>query len=157
MSNVFLARCESPTFDETVASSVDLADYPDHPDGLADGGAVRFWGVSAGSRNESNFEKLAEADLVLFYQDGAYVATGRVERTLADEAEWASDAFDADDAFTMLYTLSDVAKIRVPREKVNRLFEYSSSYEPHGLLRVNPSNVDASLGAIELALERVSE
>lgn len=157
MSNVFLARCESPAFDETVVSPVDLTSVPEAPDGLADGESVRFWGVSDGSRNESNFAKLEPDDLVLFFRDDAYVATGRVETTVEDDDGWASDAFETGEPFTMLYSLSAVEEIQVPRAKVNRLFDYSDSYEPHGLLRVNPSNVDGSLAAIELALQRVSE
>ncbi|MFC7233453.1 hypothetical protein ACFQMM_22630 [Saliphagus sp. GCM10025308] len=93
MTNVFLAPCDSPNFDDTVKSTVDLNEYPDHPEALNGMEEVRFWGARTGARNEGNFEKMQSGDLVLFYQEGNYVGTAWVESKFEDEEGWAAPHF----------------------------------------------------------------
>ena len=154
MSDVYLARVDSPDFEETVEAAVDVGEFEDVPDPLSGAEEGRLWGVGPGSRNESNFEKLESGDLVLFYRDGEYVGSAWVEATFDDA--WASETLWEDSDVTMCYTLSGYQAISVPKRKVNTIFGYSEGYSPSELMRVNPDNVDAQPAAIELALERVS-
>lgn len=156
MTNVFLAPCDSPNFDDTVRESVDLRQLADYPDPLDGTQEVRFWGAKPGSRNEGNFEKMQRGDLVLFYQDGNYVGTAWVESTFVDEEGWASTEFWRGGESNLIYTLTDFEEISVPRRKLNRIFGYTKDYYPQGLMRVNPDNVDVRPASIKLALERVS-
>ncbi len=159
MTNVFLARCDSPNFDTTVTSGVDLSQYPEPPatlDGFGDS-PVRFWGAGAGTRNESNFEKMAVGDLVLFYRDGTYVGTAWVDTKFKDKTGWASDTVWNDGDARLLYTLTDFEPVSIPREKVNRIFDYTDGYTPSELLRVSDSNVTRQPAAIKLALQRYSK
>ena len=156
MKHVYLAPCDSPDFDESVRADVELDGSSEIPEPLAGEGTVRFWGAASGSRNESNFERLEAGDLVLFYSDGEYVSTAWVESTFEDEAEWASSTVWTDKESSLLYTLTDVEEISVPREKVNTIFGYTGSYSPAGLMRVNPDNVDVQPASIKLALQRIS-
>ena len=154
MTHVYLATCDSPSFDETVANAVDLSDESELPESLEGSVEARFWGVEPGSRNESNFERLESGDLVLFYRDDEYVATAWVESTFEDD-EWASETYWDDEERPMVYTVSEFESISVPRAKVNAIFGYSGSYSPGSLMRVNPDNVDSHPESIKLALSRV--
>ena len=156
MSDVYLAPCDSPNFDDTVTDAVDLRQLSDTPEPLEGEQAVRFWGARSGSRNESNFEKMRNGDLVLFYQDGAYVGTAWVDSKFRDEEGWASTEFWRGGESHLIYTVADFEGISVPRRKVNRIFGYTEDYYPQGLMRVNPDNVDKQPASIKLALTRTS-
>lgn len=156
MKNVFLAPCDSPNFDDTVRNAVDLTQSSEHPAPLDGMGEVRFWGAKVGSRNESNFEKMQQGDLVLFYQDGDYVGTAWVDVKFRDDEGWASSNFWRGGNSRLIYTLTDFTEVSVPRQKVNTIFGYSEDYYPQGLMRVSPDNVTNRPAAIKLALERVS-
>lgn len=155
-TNVFLASAESPDFDDTVASGVDLDEYPDAPAAVV-ASAGRLWGVTDGSQNRTAFEKMASGDLVLFYRDVEYVATGRVGATVADGDEWASSTLWEEFPATMLYTVEDYAAVDVPRAAVHRIFDYSENYSPGDLMRVADSRLDRSPAAIERALSLYTE
>jgi len=117
-SNIFLAPCDSENFDRTVLSEVDLNEYPDHPDALSAWDSVRFWGVRDGETNRNYFEKMASGDLVLFYQDGEYIGTGRIKTTFEDEEMWASKTFWKNAPSNLIYTLDDFTRISVPKKNV---------------------------------------
>jgi len=156
-SNVFVAPCDPDGFDRTVRSAVSLADYPDHPDALPDETAVRFWGVRDGDSNETHFEKMEAGDLVLFYDDDAYVGTGRVGTTFTDDESWASATFWDGAPATRVFTVDDFTPVTVPKAAVNRIFDYADGYDPRGLMRVADGRVSKRPAAIELAMERYSE
>jgi len=156
MSNVFLAPCDSPNFDRTVRQVVDLTQFPESPPPLDGEQGVRFWGARVGSRNERNFQNMQNGDLVLFYQDGEYIGTAWVDTTFRDEEGWASSNFWQGGESYLIYTLTEVEEISVPRQKVNTIFDYSRDYYPQGLMRVSPDNVSKRPASIKLALKRVS-
>jgi len=156
-ANVFLAPCDSPNFDETVISEVELSNHPDHPSGFSGEGAVRFWGVREGKQNRNYFEKMQSGDLVLFYQDGDYIGTGRIGTTFEDEDGWASTNFWSNAPSTLIYTIEDFSSVKVPCSRVNRIFDYVSDYNPEGLMRVAESRVSRNLAVIETAIQMYSE
>ena len=82
--NVFLVPIDPENFDRTVASTVDLAEYPNRPSPLEDLEEARLWAVDDDSGNGSTFERMESGDLLLFYHDDEYVATGRVGTTFED-------------------------------------------------------------------------
>jgi len=157
MTNVFLAPCDSPNFDDTVTSAVTLSEYSDHPEALDGTEEVRFWGARTGTRNRGNFEKMQNGDLVLFYQEGAYIGTAWVGSTFEDTEGWASSTFWRGGASYLVYTLQDFKSIAVPRETVNAIFDYKDGYYPQGLMRVSEDNIERRPASIKLALERYSE
>jgi len=156
MKNVFLATCDSPNFDETVRKAVDLTELSEYPSQLDDEQEVRFWGARIGSRNKNNFKKMQNGDLILFYQDGNYIATARVNFKFRDEAGWASSNFWRGGESYLLYTLTDFEEVSVARQKVNTIFGYSQDYYPQGLMRVNPDNINKRTASIKLALKQIS-
>ncbi len=157
MTNLFLAPVDSPDFEASVRTPVDLDAIEDRPDALNDTDSVRLWGTTPGTRNESNFEKLRSGDLVLFREDDSYVGIGRVGTTFEDDDGWASSRIWDDSDSTLLYTLSSYRDVSVPQSAVNRIFGYSDSYAPQGLMRVADGKVTNEPAAIELALERYTE
>lgn len=154
-ADVFLAVCDPEHFEQTVVTPIAMSEYPDHPTDLD--GEVRLWRVTAGDQNRSHFEKMDAGDVVLFYCDGAFVGTGLVDETLEDDDGWASETFWDGTSAPMLYTVRDFAAVSVPRAAVNRIFEYSESYTPHGLLRVAESRLTNDPQAIKLAVERYDD
>ncbi|WP_424014913.1 hypothetical protein ACOZ35_02520 [Halorubrum xinjiangense] len=154
--NVFLVPIDPENFDRTVRSAVDLTDYPDRPEPLADLDEARLWAVDDDSGNGSTFEKMESGDLLLFYADDVYVATGRVGEAFTDDDRWASGTFWTAFPTTRVYTVTDFSAVSAPKRAVNRIFGYSSSYTP-GFMRVADSRVNADLSSIESALEHYTK
>ncbi|TKX61717.1 hypothetical protein EXE48_07920 [Halorubrum sp. ASP1] len=154
--NVFLVPIDPENFDRTVRTPVDLTDYPDRPEPLADLDEARLWAVDDDSGNGSTFEKMESGDLLLFYADDEYVATGRVGEAFADEDRWASGTFWTAFPTTRVYTVTDFGAVSAPKRAVNRIFDYSSSYTP-GFMRVADSRVTTELSSIESALEHYTK
>jgi len=105
-ANVFLVPIDPENFDRTVQSAVDLTEYDDRPDPLADLDEVRLWAVDDDSGNGSTFERMEEGDLLLFYHDGEYLATGRVGTAFEDEDRWVSSTFWTAFPTTRVYTIN---------------------------------------------------
>lgn len=156
-ANVFLAPCDPGNFGRTVRSAVDLTEYPDRPEMFNGSDEVRFWGARDGSRNRSYFEKMSSGDLVLFYQDGIYVAAGLIGTTFEDDDAWASTTFWEDAPAQFLYTVEDLTEITVPRTALNRIFDYDGSYTPQGLTRVADGRVTKEPAVIKHAVEKYSQ
>ena len=154
--NVFLIPIDPENFDRTVRSAVDLTEYPDRPDALADLDEARLWAVDDDSGNGSTFEKMSDGDLVLFYTDDEYIATGRIGTTFEDDDRWASGSFWTAFPAMRVYTVTEYTEVSAPKRAVNRIFDYSSSYTP-GFMRVADSRVTADLSSIESALEHYTK
>ena len=155
-ANVFLVPIDPENFGRTVRSTVDLTDYPDRPDPLADVDEARLWAVDDDSGNGSTFDRMEADDLLLFYHDDEYVATGRIDRTFADEDRWVSSTFWTAFPTTRVYTVESFTAISVPKRGVNRIFDYSESYTP-GFMRVADSRVTKELSSIETALDAYTQ
>ncbi|WP_066417558.1 hypothetical protein [Halorubrum aethiopicum] len=150
--NVFLVPVDPENFDRTVRSAVDLSEYPDRPEPLADVEEARLWAVDDDSGNGSTFDRMESGDLLLFYHDGEYVATGRIGETFADEDRWVSGTFWTAFPTTRVYTVESFTPVSVPKRGVNRIFDYSASYTP-GFMRVADGRVTRDLSTIETALD----
>lgn len=149
---VFLVPCDSETFERTMAQPVDLTGVEDPPEALSGLESARLWGVDDGERTVETFERLAEGDLLLFYEGGTFVGVGRVGRTFADEDGWLSGTLWEGEPATHVLTVTGFAPVSVSRAAVNALFDYGAGYNPGGLMRVAPDRVTASLAAIERAV-----
>ena len=156
-ANVFLAPCDSGNFDRTVLTEIVLSKYPNHPDALSGLDTVRFWGVRDGESNRNYFEKMTTGDLVLFYQDGRYIGTAWIKSTFEDEEMWASKTFWQNAPSNLIYTLEDFTRISVPKESVNRIFDYMESHYPQGLSRVAENRIENRPAAIRRALIKYTE
>lgn len=156
-ANVFLASCDSDDFDRTVGSTVDLSEYPDRPEDLADLDSARLWGVPEGSQNRSSFEKMESGDLVLFYQGDDCVGLGRVGTTFEDDDGWVRTTLWSDEPATLVYTLAEFSSVSVPTEVVNRIFGYGENYSPPALMRVADDRVDRRPAVIERAIQKYDE
>jgi len=155
-ANVFLVPIDPENFGRTVRSTVDLTDYPDRPDPLADVDEARLWAVDDDSGNGSTFDRMESGDLLLFYHDGEYVATGRVGTTFEDDDRWVSGTFWTAFPTTRVYTVTDFTAVSAPKRAVNALFDYSKSYTP-GFMRVADSRVTADLSSIESAIDHYTK
>lgn len=155
--NVFLVPSDPDDFERTVASPVDLDEHDGRPSALEGLDAARLWGARDGTRSVESVERMQPGDLLLFYGDGAYVGVGRVGTTFEDEAGWVAETFWEDGTSTHVFTVTDFAPLAIDRAAVNRLFEYSATYVPGGLMRVAPERVPARLASIELAVRRFDE
>ena len=156
-TNIFLVPCDSPNFDDTVRSPVDLDGFPDHPSAFNGKGTVRFWGAREGSQNRNYFEKMQSGDLVLFYQDGRYIGIGWIGTKFEDEDEWVSTTFWRNAPSNLIYTIQNFQTADVPKSAVNNLFGYVDDYNPEGLIRVAKNRMKHRPKAIEHALIRYTE
>ena len=156
-ANVFLAPCDSPNFDRTVVTEIDLNQFPNRPSFFEEMDQVRFWGVRDGSRNRDYFEKMQRGDLVLFYQDGNYIGTGWVGDKFEDESNWASTTFWQNAPSQLLYTIKNFNQVQVPKSAVNVIFDYVSDYNPEGLMRVADNRVQRRSEVIARAIQMYSE
>ncbi len=154
--NVFLVPIDPENFDRTVRSSVDLTEYADRPEPLSELDEARVWAVSDDRGTGSTFERMSSGDLVLFYHDDEYVATGRIGTTFEDEDRWVSGTFWTALPATRIYTVESFRAVSVPKRGVNRIFDYSDAYTP-GLMRVADDRVNTQLTSIESALARYTE
>lgn len=155
-ANVFLVPADPENFDRTVRSAVDLTEYDDCPAALADVDETRLWAVDDDSGNGSTFERMESGDLLLFYHDDEYVATGRVGTTFEDDDRWVSSTFWTAFPTTRVYTVTDFASVSAPKRAVNALFDYSKSYTP-GFMRVADSRVTTDLSSIETAIDHYTK
>ncbi|MFD1571448.1 hypothetical protein [Halorubrum laminariae] len=155
-ANVFLVPIDPENFDRTVRSAVDLAEYDDRPDALADADEARLWAVDDDSGNGSTFDRMESGDLLLFYHDDEYVATGRVGTSFEDDDRWVSGTFWTAFPTTRVYTVTDFSAVSAPKRAVNALFDYSKSYTP-GFMRVADSRVTADLSSIESAIDHYTK
>ena len=154
--NVFLVPIDPENFDRTVRSAVDLTNYPDRPEPLADLDEARLWAVDDDSGNGSTFEKMNAGDLLLFYTDDEYIATARIGETFEDDGRWASGTFWTAFPSTRVYTVTDYNPVSAPKRAVNQIFDYSSTYTP-GFMRVADSRVTTDLSSIESALNHYTK
>ena len=152
VSNVFLVTADSENFDRTVRTAIEPSEYSDRPGMLADHDQIRLWGARSGTQNERYWEAMHSGDLLLFYTDGTYVGLGRVGKTFEDANEWVSSTFWNDAPSSLIYTVERFREVSVPKRAVNRIFEYSDSYNPQGLMRVADERVPRSLRTIERAM-----
>ena len=156
-TNVLLAPCDSPNFDDTVSNPVDLDEFPDHPPAFDGKTEVRFWGVRQGSQNRNYFEKMQPGDLVLFYQNGSYIGTGWIGTKYEDEDGWAKTTFWRDAPSNLIYSIENFHQVQVPKAAVNTIFDYVNDYNPEGLIRVADNRLNNRPKAIELALIRYTK
>ncbi|WP_418280927.1 hypothetical protein [Halorubrum sp. DTA98] len=154
--NVFLVPIDPENFEKTVRSPVDLTDYSERPEPLADADEARLWAVDDDSGSGSTFERMSEGDLLLFYHDDEYVATGRIGTTFEDDDRWVSGTFWTAFPATRVYTVESFRAVSVPKRGVNRIFDYSDAYTP-GFMRVADSRVTTQLASIESALARYTQ
>lgn len=152
--NVFLISADPETFDRTVATQVALTDQSDVPEPISGREAVRAGGLEGSDRNRSTFERMSESDLLLFYVDDRYVATGRVGETFEDDA-FGETVWDEADA-TLLYTVESYTPIDVSKAAGNRVFGYDPDYTPN-TMRVAANRVDRRIETIEQAMQRYGE
>lgn len=155
--NVFLVPFDLENYERTLASELELEEYPDRPEPLKGYESVRFWGVRDGTRNLQVFERMEPGDLLLFYYDGQYIAMGFVGQTFEDEFGWASETFwDGAPAYH-LYTVTEFVSLDLGRGVINDIFEYNADYYPQGLMRVADNRVSYRPAAIYRAVERFAQ
>jgi hypothetical protein len=152
--DVFLIPADPANYDRTVRSPIDPSTYSDRPDALTANEEVRLWGVRAGSGNRQVFERMTPGDLLLFYQDGAYIGTGTIGSTFEDRDGWVSEKFWEGAPSKCIYTVEKFNSIAVRREVINGVFSYDVEYYPRGPIRVADENVPKRVESIHLEIKR---
>ncbi|MFB6149972.1 MAG: hypothetical protein ABEJ48_09940 [Halobacteriales archaeon] len=158
--NVFVIPIDdddSEDYEHTVTSPVDLDDFDERPDALADAEEIRLWGVRTETNPEQLFEKMQPGDLLVFYRDGTYIGVGTVGTAFEDADDWAGETLWNGGSARYLYTVESFRSIDVPRGAINRIFDYSTSYTPPRPMRVAEDRVSAKIRSIHLAIMRYDD
>lgn len=152
--DVFLVAVEETRFERTVTAPVDLSGRPGRPAALDGTDEVRLWGVPAGTRNRSTFDRMAPGDLLVFCSDGRCVGVGEVGRRFEDGDGWTAARFWEGEPAPLVFTVRRFHAVSVPQSAVNAVFGYDGGYTPPDLMRVADGRVDSDPRAIGLALRR---
>jgi hypothetical protein len=137
MTDLFLAPVGedwAERFQRTVEEPVDLTDS--HPiEELSDREQARIWGTTSGEQKRRHFESMSTDDLLLFYNEGTYFATGRVGECFEspDTGQW----LWGNAASRFIYTVEDFQPISLPRADLNILLGYQQNHSPQGFSRVS--------------------
>jgi len=137
MTDLFLAPVGEDwmdRFQRTVEEPVDLTGS--HPiDALSDQLEARIWGTTSGEQKRRHFEYMEAGDLLLFYNEGEYFATGRVGEHFesAETGQWLWGNSES----RFIYTIDDFQRVSLPRTKLNMLLGYQENHSPQGFSRVS--------------------
>jgi hypothetical protein len=127
-------------FNETVDSPVSVSDLEDAPSEIADYDEVRVWGTTQSEKKRPHFEQMEKGDIVFFYLEGKFFATGRVDMTF-ESREGGKALFDNEES-SFIYTLSDFDRISLPREDLWDILGYSGGYFLRGFSRASDEAID---------------
>lgn len=133
-ADVFLTTVDED-YNSTVASPVDLSDWPERPHEVSE--CARVWGVNEAKQNKEAYDRMDVGDYVLFYRVGSeeYVGAGRIGALC--ESKWVAERYWTADDRTNLFILDAFSGRTVPLAAVNEALEYRSIYHPQGIVRVS--------------------
>ncbi|WP_129113872.1 hypothetical protein [Halegenticoccus tardaugens] len=129
-------------FESTVSTPIHLPE--DHPiPELEDFSEVRIWGTTKSKRKRRFFEAMESGDLLLFYNEGEFFATGRVSQTFEnpEAGNWLWNSASS----RFIYTVTDFQRISIPRAELNRILGYSDNYIPQGFMQVSEQAINRLL------------
>jgi MoxR-like ATPase len=141
-------------FNETIAEDVITSALPGNTI-LKDVDAVRAWGSIYNSQNYSKWKELKKGDILLFYHNKKYIASGILEGTehnqeLADHL-WGKKDEESKKTFElMVYMLpSLVFNDDVDYQKLNKLLGYEEEFMPTRILDFTTVNKNKTNELIE--------
>jgi hypothetical protein len=120
-------------FNETVDSRVQVPE--NGPEDLQREDEIRLWGTGSGPQKRSFFEDMSSGDVVLFYNDGEFIASGRIGTPF--ESDTVGEAVWEEPESTLLFTVTDYKRITLDRDRVGRLLGYSEGWYPRGFVEVS--------------------
>ncbi|MCD2200799.1 hypothetical protein LPA44_12960 [Halobacterium sp. KA-4] len=136
MNNLYLAPVGPEwidQFNKTVDNRVPVPE--DAPDDLQREDKIRLWGTGDGPQKRSFFEDMSSGDVVLFYNNGEFIASGRIgtpfESDAVGEAAW------GEPESSFLFTITDYKRITLDRRRIGRLLGYSEGWYPRGFVEVS--------------------
>ncbi len=128
-------------FAATVDSPVEI-DHETAPAALQDIQHARLWGITRGTRNHTVFETLEPDDIVLFYHDTQFFATGRVEQTFTDDGGAIGDYIWSNPDSIYNYTLKDYHRLTLSKQALWEKLGYDDSFAVQGFKRVSDDRLD---------------
>lgn len=108
---------------------------------------------------KSCFESMEEDNgLLLFYRNGEFIATGRVEETFrsSDIGDWAWNSPES----SWIYTITDYEEMEIDAVKVWNLLDFEENFAPNGLRSVSGDALSSLLqktnsNSIEMAIQKL--
>lgn len=138
--DVFLVPVTFPEFERTVLNTIDISKIRVNSSAvkkIPNPTSTRVWGVKNSTLNKRFYDKMDSEDLLLFYHNDKYRYAGKVgekfESNIVSNEFWSG--IDAD----LLYTIDSFAPINLPREKLNKICEYKTSFQPQSIRRISNS------------------
>jgi len=129
-------------FERTVESPISLP-VTELPTVLEDEQEARIWGTTESPQKRDCFMKMEVGDPILFYFEGEFFASGRVEATVEDaslgEAIWGSDNS------SLIYTISDYEPISVTPDELGDILGYGDGWHPRGFVHVSERAINSLL------------
>ena len=147
-------------FQRTVENTVSVQNEEHLPEELMGTEEIRIWGTteSKSHKKRAHFEKMDTDDIVLFYNDGEFFSSARVDQKFDDpllgEAIWDNPGS------RWIYTLSDFNEISLFREELWELLGYEEGYQLRGMERVTNERINSLLqqyNSVEEALQDFRE
>lgn len=132
-------------FRRTVENGLDIDESA--PSELQDYERVRIWGTvssqptqGGGGIKRTAFRNMESDDILLFYSEGEFFATARVEQKFEnpDIGEWAWNSPKSD----WTYSLQDFDSVSISKEEVWDLLGYDENFHPQGYSRVSDEAID---------------
>ena len=145
MSRLYIAPIGSDWMDEferTVESPISLPGV-ELPAVLEDDQEVRIWGTTESPQKRDYFMKMEAGDPILFYSEGEFFASGRVEATVED-ASLGETIWDSDNS-SLIYTISDYEPISVTPDELGDILGYGDGWHPRGFVHVSERAINSLL------------
>lgn len=125
MNNLYLAPIGNwrDKFDQTVAEPIEVPENA--PKDLHRREKTRLWGTDPGQQKRMYFDEMSNGDIILFYHEGRFFASGRVGTT-----------FESEGVGESLWGAPDSSLLFTPLN-VNGEFEFPAVDGQRGSLREN--------------------
>jgi hypothetical protein len=136
MNTLYLAPIGSDwidKFNDTVDEPIPVPESA--PEDLQRNDTIRLWGTTATPQKRSYFEDMSSGDIVLFYKDGDFFASGRVGTPF--ESEHVGEAAWGEPESSLLFTVTDYQHISLDRDELGRYLGYSEGWYPRGFVEVS--------------------
>jgi hypothetical protein len=152
--NAFRITVDEPNFSRVLKEPVEIEKIRHLPTALQSMETARVWAIKPGQSNESVYEELQSGDGLLFYlgkkhrpyDDGLYVAVGRVGKKFSGDKNSARELFGNIHAVRM-FTVKDFRMISKTDNDIERILGYRG--HPRGSHRIHESNYSSLSGLMD--------
>jgi len=130
-------------FEKTVETPVDISSLNSVRKEISDYDEIRIWGTERSEEKRPYFERMEKGDILLFYREKEFFATGRVG--MAFESPEAGRSLYDNEESSFLYTVTDFEEVSLPAEELWDLFGYEDGFFLRGFTGVSNKAMDSLL------------